>query len=63
MSKKTRQKQAEQGTYALCITIGLIIGFGLGAIAGNIFLLTPAGALVGAAAGYVFNHMKRPKRN
>ncbi len=63
MSKKTRQKQAEQGTYALCITIGLIIGFGLGAIASNIILLTLAGALVGAAGGYVFNHMKRPKSN
>jgi len=63
MSKKTKQKQAEQGTYALCITIGLIIGFGLGAIAGNIIALTLAGAFVGAAVGYLFNHMKRTKRN
>lgn len=63
MSKKTKQKQAEHGTYALCITIGLIIGFGLGAIASNIILFTLAGACVGAAGGYLFNHMKRNKRN
>lgn len=63
MSKKSKQKQAEHGTYALCITIGLIIGFGLGAIADNIILLTPVGAIVGAAIAYGFNHMKRPNRN
>lgn len=63
MSKKTKAKQAEQGTYALCITIGLILGFGLGAMSSNIIVFTPVGALVGAAAGYLFNHMKRTKRN
>lgn len=63
MSKKSKQKQAEQGTYALCITIGLIIGVGLGAIVDNLIILTIAGAIAGTVAGYAFNHMKRPSRH
>lgn len=63
MSKKQKLKQAEQGTYALCITIGLTIGFGLGALTNNIVLLMPAGVVVGAGVAYYFNHLKRPSRH
>lgn len=62
MSRKSKQKQAEQGTYALCITVGLIIGFGLGAIVSNPLVFTIAGAIVGGGAGWYFNHLKRSSR-
>lgn len=63
MSKKMKQKTAEQGTYALCITIGIILGIGLGAIMNNLLILTLAGAVVGAAVAYYFNHSKRARRH
>ena len=63
MSKKTKQKQAEQGTYALCITAGLLVGLGLGAIADNLWLITLAGAIIGAGVAYYFNHTKRSSRH
>ena len=37
MSKKNKKK-AEQGTYALCITAGLIVGLGLGPLMGNVII-------------------------
>lgn len=62
MSKKSK-KQAAQGTWALCITAGLIIGVGLGPILGNVLLTALIGAAVGAGAGYYFTHQKnRSKR-
>ena len=63
MSKKMKQKSAEQGTYAMCITIGLILGIGLGAIVNNMLVLTLSGAIVGAAIAYYFNHQKRARRH
>lgn len=61
MSKKLKQKQAEQGTYALCITVGVIIGFGLGAIVDNLLVFTLAGAIVGIGVAYYLNHLKQSK--
>jgi len=63
MSKRTRQKTAEQGTYALCITIGLFLGIGLGAIVNNLLIYTIAGAVVGGGVAYYFNHLKRNKKH
>jgi len=63
MSKRTKQKTAEQGTYALCITIGLFLGIGLGAIVNNLLIYTIAGAVVGGGVAYYFNHLKRNKKH
>ena len=59
MSRK--KKQARQGTYALCITAGLMIGLGLGPLFGNVLLSVIAGGILGGFAGYYFNH-RRDKR-
>lgn len=63
MSKKLKQKSAEQGTYALCITIGLIIGVGFGAIADNVLILTLTGLAAGAAVAFYINRTKRAGRH
>ena len=63
MSKRTKQKTAEQGTYALCITIGLFLGIGLGAIVNDLLIYTIAGAVVGSGVAYYFNHLKRNKKH
>ncbi|MEQ8955205.1 MAG: hypothetical protein RL120_13820 [Gammaproteobacteria bacterium] len=53
MSKKSR-KQAQQGTIALCVTAGLILGIGFGAILGNVLVTAVLGMILGTAAGYYF---------
>lgn len=60
MSKKSK-KQAEQGTWALCITAGLIVGVGLGPSLGNLLITTLIGGVLGAGAGYYFTHQKNKK--
>ncbi len=59
MSKKKAKKNLQQGTYALCITTGLILGFGFGAITSNVLVSTIIGIVLGVIAGYLIN---RPKR-
>ncbi len=51
MSKK-KKGNSKQGTYALSITMGLVLGFGLGIIFQQIAITS----LVGAAAGYLVAH-------
>lgn len=58
MSNKKKAKSADQGTWALCITTGLIIGVGLGPIMGNLLLTAIVGAGIGAGFGYYFTHQK-----
>ncbi|GJM12571.1 MAG: hypothetical protein DHS20C12_09740 [Pseudohongiella sp.] len=58
MSKKKAKKNAEQGTYAICMTAGLFLGFGLGPILGSVLISAPIGLVVGWAAGYLINHRK-----
>ena len=53
MSKKSK-KQAGRGTIALCITVGLIIGVGLGPFTGNMLLTTAIFGLLGVVAGLIF---------
>ena len=48
MSRK-KKDNAKQGTYALCITMGIVLGFGLGAIFEQLLITT----LVGAVAGFL----------
>ncbi len=57
MSRKSR-KQASQGTIALCLTIGVIVGLGLGRFLGNVLLSMALFGLVGLAAGWYFTRKK-----
>ncbi len=60
MSKKAKiKKQAEQGTWAICITTGLIIGVGLGPLLGNFLISIVICGAIGAGAGYYFTHQKK----
>lgn len=61
MSKKSK-KNNTQGTYALCITIGLIVGAGIGPLMGSVALMAVIGGLAGAAAGYAFSQRKPRSR-
>ena len=64
MSKKTKQakKNSEQGTYAICITAGLIVGIGMGPVLDNVLLSALGGMLLGAVAGYIFTHQKKKQQ-
>ncbi len=53
MSRKSK-KQAKQGTLALCITAGLIVGVGLGPFVDNMLISIVIFGLIGIAAGMVF---------
>ena len=63
MSKKNKKKTAERGTYALCMTAGLILGIGLGAILNNLLITTVLGVVAGAGAAYFFSHQKKTDRH
>ena len=62
MSKKSK-KSTEQGTYALCITAGFIVGIGLGPLLNSVLITSLIGTLLGAAAGYYFNHQKKRRKH
>ena len=62
MSKKSK-KQAEQGTWALCITAGLIVGVGLGPLLGSLPITSLIGGAIGAGAGYYFTHQKNRNKH
>jgi phosphate/sulfate permease len=49
MSRKKKKDNATQGNYALCITLGLVLGFGLGISFEQILLSSVVGAAAGAA--------------
>lgn len=61
MSKKSA-KNATQGTYALCISAGAMVGLGIGPLMGSVPLTALAGAALGAVAGYLFTRHKGRKR-
>ena len=59
MSKKNAKKNSERGTYALCITTGLIlVGLGLGPLLGNVLASSAIGVLAGSIAGYLIINRK-----
>lgn len=63
MSKKSK-KSADNGTYALCISVGLIVGLGLGPLLSSVAYSALGGLVIGAIAGYYFTHQKsRSKRH
>lgn len=51
MSKKKKQSSAA-GLYAMCITIGLIVGIGLGPVAGSVTVMALAGCAIGAGLAF-----------
>lgn len=53
MSRKSK-KQARRGTLALCTTVGLIVGIGLGPFVGDMLLSAVIFGLLGVAAGLMF---------
>lgn len=56
MSKKSKKKAANavKGTWALCITAGLMLGLGMTPMIGNLLIGLLAGGCGGALAGYLF---------
>ncbi len=59
MSQSSRKKPTKTKTrlkatsfMAMCITCGVFLGFGLGALLSNVLILTLMGLVAGAAAGY-----------
>lgn len=58
MSKKSK-RQAKRGTFALCITAGLVVGVGLGPFVGNMLVSVVIFGLLGIGAGWVFTHRTR----
>ncbi|MBL4572464.1 MAG: hypothetical protein JKY86_05245 [Gammaproteobacteria bacterium] len=63
MSKKKARKNSEQGTYALCITTGLIvIGLGLGPLLGML-ASSAIGGTIGGVAAYLIINRKSGRKN
>ena len=63
MSKKKAKKNSEQGTYALCITTGLIlVGLGLAPFLGNLLASSAIGVLTGGGVGYFINNRKSGRK-
>jgi hypothetical protein len=61
MSKKNRK--ADQGTYALSITVGFFAGLGLAPMFNNGMMPPLIGIAVGIAVGYFIVHSSRTKKN
>lgn len=49
---KSRRKLKPTSFMAMCLTCGLFLGFGLGAMTSNVLLITVIGLALGAACGY-----------
>lgn len=56
MSKKSKKKAANavKGTWALCITAGLMLGLGMTPMIGSLLISLLVGGSGGAIAGYLF---------
>jgi uncharacterized membrane protein YfcA len=51
-AQKTSRKLKATSFMAICVTCGLFLGFGLGAMLNNVLVSTVTGLLLGTAAGY-----------
>lgn len=51
-AQKNRNKLKPTSFMAICVTCGLFLGFGLGAMIGNLIWVTAAGLALGTASGY-----------
>ena len=58
MSKKSK-KNSPAGIYALCITIGIVLGIGLTPLGGNLITMLLFGAAAGALVAYLFIRTSR----
>jgi hypothetical protein len=54
MSKKSKKQNAKNGTWALCITAGLMLGLGMTPMFGNFFISLIVCGIGGGIAGYFF---------
>ncbi|MDA0280308.1 MAG: hypothetical protein O3C29_07725 [Proteobacteria bacterium] len=64
MSKKKAKKNSERGTYALCITTGLIlVGLGLGPLLGSVLASSAIGVAIGGVAAYLINNRKSGRKS
>jgi len=61
MSKKSRK--ADQGTYALSITVGFFAGLGLAPMFNNGMIPPLIGIVAGVAVGYFIVRRSRTKKN
>lgn len=61
MSKKN--KNSAQGTYALCITAGTVLGFGLSPMLGTVAIPVVLGIAAGCGAGYYFTNKAPQKKH
>ena len=62
MSRKKKKRQASAAeVYALCITVGLIVGLGLAPMMDNVLLTTAIGGIGGALAAFLINR-KSPRQ-
>ena len=62
MARTSRKKSAKSSKQikpvsymAMCITCGLFVGFGLGAIANNVLMITVIGLIAGVGSGYLID--------
>ena len=62
MSKKKNQSSAA-GLYALCVTVGLIVGVGLAPLASNFLIMVIVGGVAGVVVAFIINKKTpKPKR-
>jgi hypothetical protein len=51
-TQKTSRKLKATSFMAICVTCGLFLGFGLGAMLNNVLVSTVTGLVLGTATGY-----------
>ncbi|MDO8909168.1 MAG: hypothetical protein Q7W55_11815 [Pseudohongiella sp.] len=51
-AQKTSRKLKATSFMPMCVTCGLFLGFGLGAMLNSVLLVTALGLLLGTSAGY-----------
>jgi len=55
VTRKKKKETSSAGVYAMCITVGLIVGLGLTPLMGNLLIMVAIGGIAGAIAAYLIN--------
>ena len=55
MTRKKKKETSAAGVYAICITVGIIVGLGLTPLMGNLLAMVVVGGVAGAIAAYLIN--------